>query len=142
MFIVIFFFLSRIPFLQRLLKFLDPVDSSFSCFHCAESGQCTTISRARIEEISLFVCKPSGEENSPNGLNEKGKKRGRMAFESVSSLDLCKHCTRSTEYSVVILHPIYSPDRGLRPQKAAESFSPNYECELSSPNLIHHTSCL
>lgn len=67
------FFLSRIPFLQRLLKFLDPVDSSFSCFHCAESGQCTTISRARIEEISLFVCKPSGEENSPNDLNEKAK---------------------------------------------------------------------
>lgn len=29
-----------------------------------------------IEQISLFVCKPSGEENTPNDLNEKGKKRG------------------------------------------------------------------
>ena len=69
-----------------------------SCFHCAESGECTMISRARRHRADIVImCTSSGEKNPApiHDLNEKGKNEAKWPSNLILSLYIV-HVFRTT----------------------------------------------
>jgi hypothetical protein len=69
-----------------------------SCSHCAESGECTMVSRARRHRADIVImCTSSGEKNPApiHDLNEKGKNEAKWPSNLILSLYIV-HVFRTT----------------------------------------------